>query len=567
VDPCRGFGRDPFVYKVNPHSGELSVKAQRLTASGASAKSRGRPLPGKVEAKSESLTPTLLETESVADSPPEESLRPISDRLANFSVQRGPLGRKYNIPSLYRTPLAEHTVEAHLSRVLRAIPSPELSALETRARETVEHWRLSALKEENTQAVLRTCQGYLDILRARENMPQKSSVAFGSEAGVALVGCPAGGGGVASAGGGGAAFASGGSSANRPPAGSPGKRTAADAGLPAVPCDALAINAPTVTSLDELRKHLDAKTNEQFALMQQFMSRVEASGHARDEKLEAVAGSLERVVSRLDAMEAREATAAAASEAAVNECVAGLVKKVEDLSARLDAVSMPPPNATPRSLVGSSRRSSTAGSGATSSVVQQRRSAHDASEPFVPTRCYIRGWSDFGDREKGINGITESDARKVAESLLNGLPAPHCDRVTAGRFYHRNWQIALVWRRGLGSDECWDTLKLLRSLIEKRAIKINGRVPYISMQNSPERTESNRCLRIAEHVVGELGKDIELKTDWPAGELWTVKFGVAPLDIRLGFFHHKKEVWVWQPENLQTVNLTLEEVEARCQSI
>jgi hypothetical protein len=172
----------------------------------------------------------------------------------------------------------------------------------------------------------------------------------------------------------------------------------------------------------------------------------------------------------------------------------------------------------------------------------------------------IRGWSAFGDREAGRNGLSREEAQKMADGVVADLPADMRALVEVPQPFHRNWQITLRFQADLPSEDCWTVFKEVKRICE--GIKIRDKSIYCIMESPPWKVIANRHMRSAGQAFREcLNKPCELTLDWKQSQVWVSKIGTETVDAMIGHEHRASCTWCFNWVALEKLGLAREAIQ------
>jgi hypothetical protein len=285
--------------------------------------------------------------------------------------------------------------------------------------------------------------------------------------------------------------------------------------------------------------------------MDRWMGKLDERHAESEVRLESLTSSVEKAVLRLDSVEARMSQRLDLLEKKMNEPNPQPVemnKRLEALEARLSAVESKPPPAAHAGGPMSARSGSSFLTTAGTASVEDARRLHGAAgyqaenQRFVPTKLMIRGWSEYGDRESGKNGLTRTEAQAILEGLVADLPNDMQSLVQIAAPFHRNWQLTLRFQNDLPSDDCWSVFKEVKKLCEKTELR--GNKLYCIMESPPWKLIAKKHMRAAGQAIRELlKKDVQYSFDWKQSQLWISAITGEPLDIMAGSEYRRDSVW------------------------
>jgi len=141
------------------------------------------------------------------------------------------------------------------------------------------------------------------------------------------------------------------------------------------------------------------------------------------------------------------------------------------------------------------------------------------SDIFVPSKIYVRGWSDYGSDA----GVPKHEVPPLVEALLNSdVMRPHVDKI---RGYFAPGLLARQIILNLDPDKCvsrQDIWSLRDAVVEHFSNKvILGKPIRVSIEQPQWKQERNKVLLRAKDVWEKLCPHARVTLDWDLAALWT----------------------------------------------
>jgi hypothetical protein len=308
---------------------------------------------------------------------------------------------------------------------------------------------------------------------------------------------------------------------------------------------------------------MEQQARAQSEQMQKFMHRMETHCAESDVRVETLVGSVEKAISRIDAAEGRLNSRIDALEKRLEEPNEEVTRRLKALEDRVAAVeSKPPPPLSAgfvAGLAGGPSLPTSAGASSASSAHRLGSAAWGGSVQagkFVPTKLMVRGWSVYGDREAGRNGLSKDEATRIAEALLGDMDKDLRAMIKLDGLFHRNWQLVLRFVDGVEGEDCWNVLREVKSKL--LGVRVNDRDLYATMEQPPWKALANRHLRAAAQAMREtVQSSMEFAFEWKQPQLYLTKLDGKQMDVLLGSEHRKECRWQWNSVALDKLGIAV----------
>jgi hypothetical protein len=191
-----------------------------------------------------------------------------------------------------------------------------------------------------------------------------------------------------------------------------------------------------------------------------------------------------------------------------------------------------------------------------------------ASEHFIPTKFFIKGWCGFGEETtKGISTQVGEDAgRKLIGTLPEHFKALLAKTDTVRAPFYKNRQIVVNLRDDIEAGSAYELAKFMSEALKTNNIKIMGTVPYVVADAEAWKKHRNAmCAKACATLRVETDwTEQHFETiDWASGSLYVRKVG---LEVCVGKYDRNRG-WQWRagdiariwPEvSVQTLSMAME---------